>query len=317
MSMRGRYAPTPSGYMHLGNARTALIAWLQSRSAGGTFLLRMEDIDKPRCKPEYAAALLQDLHWLGLDWDEGPDIGGPYAPYTQSERLNAYEEALTKLSERGWLYPCTCTRAKLQAIASAPHGLSSEGPSYPGICKHNPPAAALLNQPHSLRFALPDRAIQYEDGHRGMQFFAPGAGGDFVVKRSDGIVGYQLAVVVDDAAMAVTDVLRGDDLLDSTPRQLLLFEALGCTAPRYAHVPLLYGSDGRRLSKRHGSVTIRELAGRGVPAERIVGYLAYWSGLIDRPEPAKPHELISAFRLSDIPAHAVVVTAEQLNALIG
>lgn len=294
---RGRYAPSPSGYLHLGNARTALIAWLQMRSAGGQFILRMEDIDAPRCKPEYAAYIIDDLRWLGLDWDEGPDIGGPYSPYTQSERLTLYEEALTALQREGYLYPCFCTRSQLQAIASAPHGLQSEGPVYPGTCRRYLTEPVPIEEKHSLRFAMPSVC----------------EGGDFVVCRSDGIIGYQLAVVVDDAAMCITDVLRGDDLLDSTPRQTFLYRALGLEAPQFVHIPLLYGTDGKRLSKRHGSVTLQELRSEGVAPERVIGYLAYWSGLLKRPEPVAARDLIAAFKLGNIHDGPVVVTESMLR----
>lgn len=279
--------------------------------------MRIEDIDRPRCKPVYTAALLEDLRWLGLDWDEGPDIGGVYSPYAQSERLERYEQALDKLMEEGYLYPCTCTRAQRQAIASAPHGIRSEGPVYPCMCRQQARSLPSFNGPYSLRFALPMQPISFRDALKGDQSFPAGTGGDFVVKRSDGIISYQLAVVIDDAAMAITDVLRGDDLLDSTPRQIALFRALKLPMPAYAHLPLLYGPDGRRLSKRHGSVTLRELRHRGVKPESITGYLAYWTGLLDRPEALLPRDLIASFRLSAISDQPVTIDAHQLNALIG
>jgi glutamyl-tRNA synthetase len=315
---RGRFAPTPSGQLHIGNARTALLAWLQMRRAGGVFVLRMEDIDKPRSRPEYARQILDDLRWLGLDWDEGPDAGGPFAPYVQSERQALYEEALNRLIQDGWLYPCYCSRADLMGMASAPHGLASEGPVYPGTCRRltleDRNAKSAVKTP-SLRFAMPDRPVRFDDLTAGRQSFAPGAGGDFVVKRADGIIGYQLAVVVDDAAMGITDVMRGWDLLDSTPRQILLFEALGLPVPRFAHIPLLYGPDGRRLSKRHGDVTLSAIRASGTAPERVVGFLAYWSGLHDRPEPMKAADLIAGFDLAKIPREPVVCSDATLRSL--
>jgi glutamyl-tRNA synthetase len=315
---RGRFAPTPSGLMHIGNARTALLAWLQMRHAGGHFILRIEDIDKPRSKSHFAKQALDDLRWLGLDWDEGPDIGGPFAPYVQSEREDSYEAALQKLLEQGKLYPCFCSRAELQAIASAPHGLSAEGPAYPGLCRHLTDTEcterAVVKQP-SLRFAMPDRSVEYMDDTAGLQAFSPCAGGDFIVKRADGIISYQLAVVVDDAAMGITDILRGYDLLDSTPRQLLLYEALGLTPPRFAHVPLLLGSDGNRLAKRHGAVSLASIRERGLPPELIVGALAVWSGLHDRTEPIAAHELIDSFDLTKVPKMPIVVDDSTLKLL--
>ena len=317
---RGRFAPTPSGEMHIGNARTALLAWLHARQAGGAFILRVEDIDAPRCKPAYAQLLLDDLRWLGLDWDEGPDVGGPRSPYVQSERLADYAQALDRLEAGGLLYPCYCSRAELLAVASAPHGLDAEGPVYPGTCRSLAPeerAARAARKTPALRFRMPDRPFAFEDGAAGTQRFGPGAGGDFVVRRADGIVSYQLAVVVDDAAMGVTDVLRGWDLLDSTPRQLALYDALGLPAPRFAHVPLLMGPDGKRLAKRHGASSLRALRESGVPAERVVGAIASISGLHDRPEPIAARELIRSFRLELVPQAPVVVDERWLRALGG
>ncbi|OWA37840.1 tRNA glutamyl-Q(34) synthetase GluQRS [Saccharibacillus sp. O16] len=308
---RGRFAPTPSGKMHLGNARTALIAWLHMRSVGGEFVLRMEDIDTARSREEWAQLALTDLRWLGLNWDEGPDVGGPYAPYTQSQRLERYEEALKQLQASGSVYPCYCSRADILSAVNAPHGLNSEGPAYTGTCRHLSAAQRAERAQHkepSLRFALPEgREVQFDDGIAGRQYFPPGSGGDFVVRRADGLLGYQLAVVVDDADMRITDVLRGEDLLDSTPRQILLDEALGLEIPQFLHVPLLNGPDGKRLAKRHGGISISAYRERGTPPEQLVGWLAHVSGLIDRPEPLTAAELIGHFDLARIPREAVVV----------
>ncbi|GIP37711.1 glutamyl-Q tRNA(Asp) synthetase [Paenibacillus sp. J31TS4] len=317
---RGRFAPTPSGQLHLGNARTALVAWLQMRQAGGEFVLRMEDIDKPRSRPEWAEQILNDLRWLGLDWDEGPDVGGPYAPYTQSEREALYEGALARLEQEGRLYPCYCSRAELAAVASAPHGLASEGPAYPGTCRSLTLEERQERAAHkhpSLRFALSDRPASFNDLVAGPQRAEPGAGGDFVVKRADGIIGYQLAVVVDDAAMGITDVLRGADLLDSTPRQLALYEALGLTPPRFAHIPLLYGPDGGRLAKRSQAVTLAGIRAAGTPPEQVVGTLAWLSGLADTPEPARAAELVPHFDLARLPRGQVAVDEPLLRLLAG
>jgi len=318
--IRGRFAPTPSGQMHIGNARTALLSWLQVRQAGGQYVLRMEDIDKPRSRPELARQILADLRWLGLDWDEGPDVGGPFGPYTQSEREELYQAALERLDAGGWLYPCYCSRAEIMAIASAPHGLAEEGPCYPGTCRRpsatEAAARAARGKTPSLRFAMPELEIApFDDGIAGPHGFPSGHGGDFIVRRADGIFGYQLAVVVDDGAMQITDVLRGWDLLDSTPRQIWLYRALGLPIPRFAHAPLLYGPDGQRLSKRHGSVTIAGMREAGAPPERVVGYLAYLSGLADRPEPVTALELIPAFDLARILKEPVVVDEATLQAM--
>ncbi|GMK48239.1 glutamyl-Q tRNA(Asp) synthetase [Paenibacillus glycanilyticus] len=318
-NIRGRFAPTPSGLMHVGNAWAALLAWLQIRSNNGQFVLRMEDIDGPRCRPELAGQALADLRWLGLDWDEGPDVGGPHSPYTQSERIPFYEEALDKLLACDKLYPCFCSRAELLAVASAPHGLSSEGPAYAGTCRH-----LTLEQQRerreaktpSLRFKVDEtRAITYEDGIAGTMRFPPGVGGDFVVRRADGIISYQLAVVIDDAAMNMTDVLRGADLMDSTPRQLLLYEALGLPAPRFAHVPLLMGEDGKRLAKRHGDTSIAGLKEAGVGPERIIGWLAFLAGQTDRFEPIAATELIGYFDQGRIPNEPITISETLMKQL--
>lgn len=306
--------------MHIGNARTALLAWLQVRSAGGQFVLRMEDIDRPRSRPDLARLILEDLRWLGIDWDEGPDTGGPFAPYTQSEREDLYRQAVERLRTQGLVYPCYCSRAELAAIASAPHGLAEEGPRYPGTCRTLTPAQAAeraaRGKPPALRFAMPtDEPVAFCDLAAGPQSFEPGAGGDFVVLRADGIVAYQLAVVVDDAAMAITDVLRGWDLLDSTPRQLALYRALGFAPPRFAHLPLLFGPDGQRLSKRHGAVAVASMRQAGTAAETVIGCLAWLSGLIDRPEAVRPEDLVASFRLGRVPPEPVVVPQEILDRL--
>ncbi|WP_336785941.1 tRNA glutamyl-Q(34) synthetase GluQRS [Paenibacillus sp. MMO-177] len=318
-NIRGRFAPTPSGLMHVGNAWAALLAWLQIRSQNGQFVLRMEDIDGPRCRPELALQALADLRWLGLDWDEGPDIGGPYSPYTQSQRMPLYDEALAKLLASDRLYPCFCSRAELLAVASAPHGLSSEGPAYAGTCRHLTPEQQRERgevKTPSLRFKVDeDRVITYEDGIAGTLRFPPGIGGDFVVRRADGIVSYQLAVVVDDAAMSITDVLRGADLMDSTPRQLLLYEALGLPAPRFAHVPLLMGEDGKRLAKRHGDTSIAGLKEAGVGPERIIGWLAFLAGQTDSSEPISATELIGYFDQNRVPKEPVTIRENLMKQL--
>ncbi|GGA38758.1 tRNA glutamyl-Q(34) synthetase GluQRS [Paenibacillus physcomitrellae] len=317
--IRGRFAPTPSGTMHLGNAKIALLSWLQVRAANGVFVLRIEDIDMQRSKSELARQIIADMKWLGLNWDEGPGQGGNYGPYTQSERRDRYEQALQELEHKGRLYPCYCSRAELLQIAGAPHGLASEGPVYPGTCRKLTPQEReerALHKTSSLRFALQNEQYEVQDGIAGFQHFPEASGGDFIVKRADGMYSYQLAVTVDDAAMGITHVLRGSDLLDSTPRQLALYEAFGWQPPQFAHAPLLMGEDGRRLAKRHGDLSLVQLRRSGLPAERVIGWLAYISGLIDRPEPVQASELVTGFTLDLISKSPFTLTSQMVQQLL-
>ncbi|ALA52631.1 tRNA glutamyl-Q(34) synthetase GluQRS [Shouchella clausii] len=314
--LRGRFAPTPSGELHLGNLYVALLSWLQVRQGGGQFILRMEDIDRPRSRNELVGPMMDDLHWLGLDWDEGPDQGGENGPYYQSKRLHLYEEALHNLQQQQLLYHCYCSRAELQAVASAPHGVASEGQAYPGTCKKLTAAeraAKAAKKTPSLRFAV-DKGPTAEKMDVEMEKLLR-RGGDFVVQRADGIISYQLAVVVDDALMGITDVLRGQDLYDSTPRQLLLYAALGYTAPRFVHVPLLYGPDGRRLAKRHRDLSLAAIRANGCRPEDIVGLLAALSGLIEHPEPLTAAELIPEFRLEKLTTEPILLDTHLLQLL--
>jgi len=316
--MRGRFAPSPSGEMHLGNAWTALLAWLQVRQANGVFVLRIEDIDPERSKPEYIEQILADLHWLGLDWDEGPDVGGFYGPYLQSKRLALYETALADLQTQGLVYPCFCSRADIRAAASAPHGVEP-AMEYPGTCRTLSAAerqAKLIQTGgrFSLRFCFDAETVNFHDLVFGHQAHHPAAElGDFVVRRSDGVPAYQLAVVVDDAAMQITHVLRGADLLASTSRQIALFESLGLAVPQYAHAPLLYGPDGRRLSKRHGDISLKALRERGVEPGTIVGWLGYWAGLLPQPCQVQPADLISRFGLHSLPKQGIEIDPQGLS----
>ena len=299
----GRFAPTPSGRMHLGNLFCALLAWLSARSENGRMVLRIEDLDTFRSRPEFARQLERDLLFLGLDWDEGGSMGGPSDPYYQSRRTELYHAALESLKKQGLVYPCFCTRAELHA-ANAPH--AGEGDSvYNGRCRDMPPQeAAARAQSHApaLRLRVPAETIRFQDGHYGpiSQNMAMECG-DFILCRSDGIMAYQLAVVVDDATMGVTQVVRGRDLLSSTPRQLLLYQLLGLRPPSFFHVPLLLAPDGRRLSKRDGDLSLDTLLSHGCTAQDLIGRLGYLAGLLDRPEPVSPQELLPAFQWGKIP----------------
>lgn len=262
----GRYAPSPTGDLHLGNLRTALEAWRDARARGGLFLLRIEDLDTPRTVPGSEARLIEDLRWLGIDWDEGPDLpggGGPAGPYRQSERLDLYRAALVRLADAGLVYGCTCSRKDLRE-ASAPHG--PEGPIYPGTCRDR---GIDLDADCALRFRV-DRAplVEFTDLELGPQrFHLEEMSGDFIVRRRDGLFAYQLACALDDALMGITHVVRGADLLASTPRQIALLKALSLPVPLYRHIPLVADAEGRRMSKRDGSQSVRSLREAGMSPE--------------------------------------------------
>jgi glutamyl/glutaminyl-tRNA synthetase len=291
-SYRGRLAPSPTGYLHLGHARTFWVAWQRARAARGKLVFRNEDLDYQRCKPEFVHAMYEDLRWLGLDWDEGFDPGsgvnrGNFGPYSQSERRSFYLDAWRKLRDSGLIYPCTCSRKDLERALSAPHeeplhgaGASSDMPPaaddelpYPGTCREKIGTARNYDSPAgvSWRFKVPDgETISFNDGYFGRQKFVAGRDfADFLLWRRDDIPAYQLAVVVDDAAMQITEVVRGADLLKSTARQLLLIHALGYPVPAYFHCPLLRDEKNVRLAKRHDALSLRKLREQGVTAEEL------------------------------------------------
>ena len=300
--VRGRFAPSPTGLLHVGSARTALAAWLSARSRGGAFVWRVEDLDPPRAVAGTAEAALDDLRWLGLDWDEGPDVGGPHAPYVQSERTGTYEAALDRLAEAGRLFPCRVSRRELQEIASAPHGHDGLPPYPPSLrpTALDPDWLARLrgmdDPDAALRFVVHDRPVTFEDRVQGtVSERVSETTGDFVLKRRDGLFAYQLAVVADDLAMGITEVVRGADLLDSTARQLQLIEALGGEPPMYAHLPLVLNAEGEKLSKRDEALTLRSLRESGAAPEALVGALAHSLGLAETPEPCTTASLVERF----------------------
>jgi glutamyl-tRNA synthetase len=266
--------------------------------------MRVEDLDGPRVRPGLESRILEELRWLGLYWDEGPDVGGPHGPYRQSERAGRYAAALDRLRGEGLAYPCFCSRAEIAQASQAPHA-SDDGPRYPGTCRDLSPAdraARAARRPPAWRFRVPRGPVTFRDRFHGeCSFDVEATVGDFVVARADGVPAYQLAVAVDDAAMDVTDVLRGDDLLPSTSRQLLLYRALGLPVPRFAHVPLVVGADGERLAKRHGALSVGELRERGVGAPAVVGLLAAASGLAPPGARVMPADLVAGFRLDRVP----------------
>jgi glutamyl-tRNA synthetase len=307
---RGRFAPSPTGELHLGNARTAILAWLWARSEQGGFTLRIEDLDRPRVRKGLAERQLEELAWLGLTWDEGPDPrtgqdSGPRGPYRQSRRDAVYEAAIARLEDH--VYECFCSRAEI-AAASAPHGPQDDGPRYPGTCAQLTAAQRAerrRTRSPALRLRVPPGPVEFVDELQGPQRFDPAASvGDFVLRRADGIFAYQLAVVVDDAAMGVTQVLRADDLLPSTARQILLYRMLGLREPRWAHAGLVLGPSGERLSKRDRAASLSALRAAGRDPRDVVARLCAASGLPVLP--GRPlAERVDSFALDRVPPGAV------------
>ena len=313
--MRGRFAPSPTGYIHLGNVWTAFLAWLQVRQQKGTLILRIEDIDEQRSKPEYTQALLEDLAWLGLDWDEGPGKGGPYGPYIQQERYSLYEKALQELQAKHLLYPCYCSRARLQAIG-APH--EGEHRLYDGHCYGMPEEQRRqMDRKPSWRVHVPHVSVSFTDGSYGpFSDYLPRVCGDFVVRRADGLYAYQLAVAVDDGSMGITHVLRGRDLLSSTAQQIWLMEVLGYTPPSYTHVPMLIDASGNRMSKRQQGITVRSLRDRGVQADAILSALALAGGLVSERRLYHKGELLRLCNFQTMTTHDIVLGDTWLDELI-
>ena len=296
--IKGRFAPSPTGRMHLGNVFSALLSWLSAKSQGGTWLLRIEDIDPQRSKQEYAELIMDDLHWLGLDWDEGP--------YYQSERGDIYEHYLKQLTDNGLTYPCYCTRADILAT-QAPH--ESDGRVvYKGTCRNLAPG--VKTGPAAIRMKVPSEGkgiLSFTDGHYGMQTIDLTTHcGDFIVRRKDGAWAYQLAVVVDDALMGINEVVRGCDLLLTSPQQIYLAQQLGFAPPHFTHLPLLCNKQGQRLSKRDQSLDMAALRTSNTP-EEIIGMLAHAAGLQQSNEPITAQELIGEFSWDKIPTNNIIM----------
>ena len=294
-SYRGRLAPSPTGYLHVGHARTFWTAFERARDAGGTLVMRIDDLDPERSQSIYAKGSMDDLRWMGISWQEGPDVGGPFAPYLQSERKSVYFEAWRKLLRGGFLFPCRCSRRDLEAALNAPYesfragananaepDLLDDEPVYPGTCRlfQDRPSQPIyeseteIGEQHSFtwRFRVPDgEVVEFEDRNLGWQRFVAGEDfGDFVVWRRDGIPSYQLACVADDAAMRITEVVRGEDLLKSTARQILLNRALGFDNPEWYHCRLVVDANGRRLAKRHDALSLRAMRLNGVSSREVL-----------------------------------------------
>ena len=281
ITYRGRLAPSPTGHLHLGHSRTFWVAQQRAQASSGVLVLRNEDLDATRFKLEFVDAMLEDLKWFGFQWQEGPDCGGPFGPYNQSERREFYLAAMRKLLAGGFIYPCTCSRSDVRRALSAPHQGEDE-PVYPGSCREkfemsreegafDPNTTSASPLKRNWRFCVPDgEVVTFADVHCGPQQFIAGKDfGDFVVWRHDGVPAYQLSVSVDDAAMRITEVVRGADLLPSTARQLLLYRALGVPAPQFYHCPLLTDEKGVRLAKRHDALSLRRLRAQGISPEQL------------------------------------------------
>jgi len=315
--MRVRFAPSPTGHLHVGNARTALFNWLLARGRGGTFILRIEDTDQERSTRASEQAILEDLRWLGLDWDEGPDTGGGHGPYRQSERLHLYRSFANELLVAGRAYYCFCPPEQLEAARQAARA-AGRAPRYAGACRALDPEASRqrveAGEPAVVRFRVPaDREVVFDDLVRGSVTFQSEVIGDPVLLRSDGSPAYNFAVVVDDALMGVTDVVRGEDHVSNTPRQLLIYEALGFTPPRFAHLSLVLGPDHTPLSKRHGATSVAEFRRKGYLPEALRNYLALigWSPGADE-ELLPVEELVRRFSIDAVGTSAGVFDEDKL-----
>jgi nondiscriminating glutamyl-tRNA synthetase len=315
--MRVRFAPSPTGHLHIGNVRTALFNWLLARGRGGSFILRIEDTDAERSTLESEAAILEDLRWLGLDWDEGPEVGGPVGPYRSSERLGTYQSRASALLDLGRAYYCFCTPEQLEAerTSALAAGLPAK---YSRRCASIDPAQAKsrveAGEPAAVRFRTPDdREITFRDLVRGDISFHTDVIGDQVLLRSDGFPAYNFAVVVDDGLMAVTHVVRGEDHISNTPRQLLIYEALEMAPPQFGHVAMVLGPDHAKLSKRHGAVSVDEFREKGYLPEALLNYLALlsWSPGEDR-EIMPLGEMAERFSLDAVGHSASVFDEEKL-----
>ncbi len=318
---RVRFAPSPTGNLHLGSARTAVLNWLFCRAAGGKFILRIEDTDPVRSKTEFEESILEDLRWLGLFWDEGPDIGGPHAPYRQSARADIYREHADRLQAAGLAYPCYCTAEELEERKQA---ALKEGrpPLYERTCldlsaEERARLEAEGRRP-ALRFRIPDEDVVFEDVIRGRVEFSHTVLGDFIILRSDGSAGFNFSVVVDDATMGITHVIRGEDHLTNTARHIMLFKALGYPVPVFAHHSLLFGPDGTKLSKRHGATTVRQYREAGFLPQALINYLALLSwGPADGQEVLRPDELAGAFSLEGLSGSPAVFDRAKVEWLNG
>jgi len=315
--VRVRFAPSPTGQLHVGNARTALYNWLFARNRMGTMVLRIEDTDLERSEARYEGQLLEDLKWFGIDWDEGPDVGGPFTPYRQSDRLEIYREHAERLVKEGKAYLCFCSQEELEREREAAMA-EQRSPLYSGKCRGLDPAESqrrrAAGDAAAIRLAIPERPIKFHDIVRGMVEFSNEAVSDPIILRSSGIPVYNYVVVVDDALMEITHVIRGDDHLSNTPKQVALYEALGWPIPEFAHLSTIVGSDGARLSKRHGATSIANFRDMGVLPEALMNYLALlgWAPAGGNREVFTPEELTKEFSLKRVTPSAAMFDMEKL-----
>jgi glutamyl-tRNA synthetase/nondiscriminating glutamyl-tRNA synthetase len=315
--VRVRFAPSPTGQVHVGNARTALFNWLFARQQGGAFILRIEDTDLERSEARYETQLIEDIKWLGLDWDEGPDVGGPYPPYRQSDKWQVYRDHAERLVSEGKAYRCFCSQEALELQreqAMAEH----LPPNYPGTCRNLPPAEAearrAAGEPCAIRLKIPEKPIRFHDVVRGWVEFPSEVVSDLIIVRSNGVAVYNYVVVVDDAEMKITHVIRGDDHLSNTPKQVALYEALGWAVPEFAHLSTILGPDKERLSKRHGATSLANFREMGVLPEALMNYMALlgWAPSGGDREIFSPEELVQEFDLGRVTPSPAVFDFEKL-----
>ena len=315
---RVRFAPSPTGLLHVGNARTALYNWLVARHAGGQYILRIEDTDVERSKGEHEAQLIEDLHWLGLNWDEGPEIGGPHAPYRQSERLDIYRQHTEKLLNEGKAYRCFCTAEELEAErqkAIVEHRPQVYSGKCRAIAESDSDARAATGEPFAVRLRVPGHPLRFHDIVRGDVEFASETVSDPILVRSSGVPVYNYVVTIDDALMEITHVVRGDDHISNTPKQVAIYEAFGWPVPQFAHLSTILGSDRERLSKRHGATSIASFREMGILPEALVNYLALlgWGAKDGVTETFTPQELIREFELERVTASPAVFDFDKLH----
>jgi glutamyl-tRNA synthetase len=303
MVIRSRFAPSPTGRMHLGNLWIAFLNWLWTRQRGGKIILRMEDIDRDRCRKEYEEGILEDLSWMGLDFDEGPEGIYPYGPAVQSRRYDIYDSILSAMEKKGHIYPCYCSRSRIHQVLSAPHEGEAR-PVYDGHCRNlTPEERESMTKNPCWRVRMEESTISFTDLFYGTIIRTLKAGADdFVVRRADGLVAYQLAVSIDDGEMGITHVFRGNDLLDSTPGQAWLIQKLGYQVPAYGHLPLLVDTGGIRLSKRQKGITVRELRNRGLRPEDLIGLLLHLAGGLPELRPVSLKEALEDFPFEKLTA---------------